>query len=747
MFTTLAHLAVRRRRTVLAMTLLVLIASGIVGVGVFDRLTVGGFDDPDSESVRAAQLLADEFDTGPPDLVLVVTADDPSTTSAPAIAVDRADVAAEGVALTGELASLDGTDDVVSYWSLGNEPLLRSEAGDRAMILVRVPGDEEDEQRATLIEEIIETYDTTRGPVTVEVGGPERVFTQIGDTIEGDLARAESIAIPLTLALLIIVFGGIVAALLPVAVGSAAVLCTFLVLFGVTALTDVSVFSINLVTAMGLGLAIDYSLFVVTRFREELANGRSVEDAVVRTVETAGRTVAFSGLTVAVSLAALLVFPLYFLRSFAYAGIGVITVAMITSVIALPALLAVLGTRVDRWRVLPRRAPRTSGGAWHRIAAGVMRRPVAIALAATGLLLALGVPFLGVEFGVPDDRVLPEGDPAREVSDVLRDEFASDESNAFAVVTTGAVSDGELARYAATVSAVDGVGRVDSPTGRYSGGEQVAPVDPSLAALAGDGATHLNVVPSVEPISPEAEQMVADIRALDSSFDTVAVGGTSASLVDSKAAIFGLVPVAGAMIAVATFILLFVMFGSLLVPLKAIVLNTLSLTASFGAMVWVFQDGNGADLLGFTATGLTDTTMPILMFCIAFGLSMDYEVFLLSRIKEEHDRTGDNDLSVAVGLEKTGRLVTAAALLLSITFFAFATSGVTFIKLMGLGLGLAVLVDAFVVRATLVPALMKLAGEWNWWAPQPLRRLHERVGISEAPPEPTPAETATPVAP
>jgi RND superfamily putative drug exporter len=375
-----------------------------------------------------------------------------------------------------------------------------------------------------------------------------------------------------------------------------------------------------------------------------------------------------------------------------------------------------------------------------------MRRPVAVALAATGLLLALGVPFLGVEFGVPDDRVLPEGDPAREVSDVLRDEFASDEANAFAVVATGSVSGEDLDRYAATVSAVDGVGRVDSPTGRYAGGEQVAPVDPSLAALAGDGATHLNVVPSVEPISPEAEQMVADIRALDTPFDTVAVGGTPASLVDSKAAIFGLVPVAGAMIAVTTFVLLFVMFGSLLVPLKAIVLNTLSLTASFGAMVWVFQDGNGADLLGFSATGLTDTTMPILMFCIAFGLSMDYEVFLLSRIKEEHDRTGDNDLSVAVGLEKTGRLVTAAALLLSITFFAFATSGVTFIKLMGLGLGLAVLVDAFIVRATLVPALMKLAGEWNWWAPAPLRRLHDRVGISEAPPEPLPAATATPVA-
>jgi RND superfamily putative drug exporter len=669
------------------------------------------------------------------------------------VVVDSPVVSEAGLALTASLAATEGVADVASYWSLGSPPPLRSAEGDQALVLLRVPGDADDPRRATLVDELIETYDDevaarhdAEAPahpwshaVTVEVGGPERIFTQVGETIEGDLARAETIAVPLTLLLLVVVFGGIVAALLPVAVGVVAVLGAFLTLFIITGFTDVSIFSINLVTAMGLGLAIDYSLFVVSRYREELARGRSVEDAVVRTVETAGRTVAFSALTVAVSLSALLIFPLYFLRSFAYAGVGVILVAMFASVVSLPALLAVLGHRVDRWRVRRERSGE-GGGMWHRVATGVMRRPLTVAITGVTLLLVAGLPFLGVEFGVPDDRVLPESDPAREVSETLRSDFDSAESNGFSIVATGTPADSTVEAYAVAVSGVEGVARVDAVTGRYVDGIVVAPGDPSLAGYRVDDAVRFNVVPGVEPISPEAETMVAEIRDLGHGFedadelDTIAVGGQSASLVDSKDAIFGLVPWAALWIAGATFVLLFLMFGSLLVPLKAIVLNTLSLTATFGAMVWIFQDGHGAGILGFTPTGLTDTTTPILMFCIAFGLSMDYEVFLLSRMKEEYDRTGDNELAVATGLEKTGKLVTAAALLLSITFFAFATSSVTFIKLFGLGLGLAVLVDAFIVRATLVPALMKLAGSWNWWAPAPLRRLHDRIGISESVP-------------
>ena len=732
MFTHLGQLVVRRRRLVLVGAVIGLLIAVVLGSGVFGALTNGGFDDPASESSRSAGLLEDEFDTGGADLVAIVTAESGD--------VDDPNASAAGLALTEELAAVDGTADVVSYWSLGSPEPLRSTSGDRALILVRFPGAEEDPGRAAVIEEVIGDYEgLERDGVSVELAGPEPVFAAVGETIEGDLARAEMIAVPLTLLLLLVVFGGVVAAGLPVVVGVISVFGAFFVLWTITQFTEVSIFSINLVTALGLGLAIDYSLFIVSRFREERARGRSVDDAVVRTVETAGRTVAFSAVTVAISLSALLIFPLYFLRSFAYGGIGVLTVAMVMSVVVLPALLAVLGERVDSWRVIRRPAKPVGDGAWHRVATTVMRRPVAVALVGIALLLALGAPFLGVEWGVPDDRVLPESAEVRAASDILRSDFASSEGDAFAVVAAGDVDPESTASFAAAVSSVDGVARVDSAVSRYVDGMAVAD-DPTLArfapeASASGDATWFNVVPSVEPISAEAEAMVADIRAIDSPFAETLVGGASAALVDSKQAIFSLVPWAAAIIVVATFVLLFVMFGSVLVPVKAIILNALSLTATFGLMVWVFQDGNGAGLLGFTPTGLTDISMPILMFCVAFGLSMDYEVFLLSRIKEEYDLTGDNDLAVAMGLERTGRLVTAAALLLSITFFAFATSGVTFIKLFGLGLAVAVLVDAFVVRSLLVPALMKLAGDRNWWAPAPLRRLHDRIGLSESVPE------------
>lgn len=738
MFTRLGYFTVRRRHYVLVLSVMGLILAGILGSGVFDRLLSGGFDDPTSESTRAEEILEERFGTGAPDIVLVVTAIDGD--------IDDPLVVVEGTRITTELASMTGTDDVVSYWSLGSAPALASDSGDRALVLVRIPGDEDDPEREQVVLDIIETYDTSRGPVRIQLAGFDAVFNQVSERIKSDLTRAEAVAVPITIILLIIVFGGVVAALLPVAVGATSVLGAFLVLFLITGYTDVSIFSINLVTAMGLGLAIDYSLFIVSRFREELAQGRTVEHAIVRTVETAGRTVAFSAITVAVSLSALLIFPLYFLRSFAYAGIGVIAVAMVTSVVTLPALLAVLGPRVNSWQVFERSEPVVGEGIWHQIATGVMRRPKTVAIAGVLLLLAAGIPFLGVEFGVPDDRVLPKDDPARIASDILRDDFSSDEASAFGIVATGSAADSaaDVGAYASRVSLLSGVGRVDALTGRYIGGQQVAPSEAALLqTFAGDAITWFNVVPSVEPISPEAETLVAEIRDLDSGFDEILVGGQSAALVDSKRAIFARVPLAAGLIGVVTFVLLFLMFGSLLVPLKAIVLNLLSLTATFGLMVWIFQDGNGADLLNFSPTGLTDTSTPILMFCIAFGLSMDYEVFLLSRIKEEYDRTGDNELSITVGLEKTGRLVTAAALLLSITFFAFATSGVTFIKLFGFGLGVAVLVDAFIVRATLVPALMKLAGKRNWWLPPWLRRVHDRFGISESgPPEapdPTPA--------
>lgn len=731
MFNRIARLTVHRPKSVLAASFVLLLLSAVVGVGVFGSLKNGGFEDPSAESTRADQLLEENFGTGSPNVIVLVTADDGLTADSP-------EVAAAGRELTAAIAALAevDTDDTASYWSLNNAPPLRSADGTNALILARVLGDD-DQQRDGFVaiehavDDWLERSETTS--VSIAYGGAVPTFTEIGETIEGDLTRAEAIAVPLTLLLLLFVFGGLLASLLPLAVGAMAVFGAFGTLWILTTFTDVSIFSINLVTALGLGLAIDYSLFIVSRFREELGAGRGVDEAVVRTVQTAGRTVAFSAVTVAVSLAALLIFPLYFLRSFAYAGIGVILVALVASVITLPAILKLLGTRLAPKK--PVVVANAADNMWGRLATWVMRRPVVVAGTITVVLIAVGIPFLGVQFGVPDDRVLPEDATTRTVADVIRTDFDGNEGDALPVVatlssSTTAIDDSAIDTYARELSLVDGVARVDSINGRWAGGEQIAPADPSLARFSNGTDTWFNVLPNVEAISPEAEAMVADLRAIDAPFDAV-VGGQSALLVDSKAAIFGLVPWAAALIAVATFVLLFLMFGSILVPLKAIILNTLSLTATFGLMVWVFQDGNGAGLLDFTATGLTDTTTPILMFCIAFGLSMDYEVFLLSRIKEEYDRTGDNDEAVATGLARTGRIVTAAALLLSITFFAFATSGVTFIKLFGLGLGVAVLVDAFIIRATLVPALMTMAGSANWWAPTWMRRIHDRFGISE----------------
>jgi RND superfamily putative drug exporter len=723
--TRLGRFTVRRRKAVLAASALFFVAAGVFGGSVADSLTSGGFDDPSSESTRAAEAVEDQFGVDDPDILLLVTVPEGAT-------VDDPGVAQGGIALTDELAAEAGVTDVASYWSLGNVPPLRSDDSTQAMVLGAISGsDDEVDDR---IEELSPEY--TRGgdgpTVTVAVGGFAEIFRQVGTQIEDDLTKAELIALPITLILLVLVFGSVVAAGLPLGVGALAVVGTFLVLQIIAAVTDVSIFALNLTTAMGLGLAIDYSLFIVSRFREELRRGLAPHDAVVRTVETAGRTVAFSALTVAVSLAALLVFPLAFLRSFAYAGTAVALVAAVGAVVTLPALMAVLGRRVDKW-VLWHHEPKPVGeGFWHRVAMTVMHRPVRVALAAIVLLLALGYPFLHIEFGLPDDRVLPASASSRQVHDDLRENFASNEAFPLQVVTTdlGTAGDAEIDAFAVELSTLDGVARVDAVTGSYIDGVLVLPPGERAAQFAGDGATWWSVVPSVEPLSPEAETLVDDVRSSDAPFP-IEVGGRSAELVDIKESLFSRMPLALGLIALSTFVLLFLMFGSVVVPLKALVINVLSLSATFGAMVWIFQDGHLSGVLDFTATGTIDTNTPILMFCVAFGLSMDYEVFLLSRIKEEYDRTHDNTAAVAAGLERTGRIVTAAALLISVIFLAFATSQITFIKLFGVGLALAVLMDAFVIRATLVPAFMRLAGSANWWAPRPLRRLHERIGMHE----------------
>ena len=738
MLARLAAATVRRRRLVLLAALLAFAAAGTWGGSVAGELTSGGFDDPGAESTLARRALEEEFGQGEPNVVLVVSAPD---------GVDAPASVAAGTALTADLAAFPGIESAQSYWSLGRVPPLRSVDGATALVLGRLGGDEDAVGDA--IEALAPAFTGPYGDgaLRVSVTGEAEVFRQVGTTIEEDLVRAEAIALPITLVLLVLVFGSLVAATLPLAIGALSIVGTFVVLKVLTGFTDVSIFALNLTTALGLGLAIDYSLFVISRYREELAGGHDPGAAVVRTVRTAGRTVVFSAATVAASLAALLIFPQAFLRSFAYAGISVVVVAAVASVVVLPAMLAALGRRVDSLSVLRRRAADEGTGFWHALATTVMRRPVPIATAVVVVLLLLGSPFLGIRFGLPDDRVLPEGNEARVATEQLRDGFASQEATPVSVVATG-IGDAsaradEIAAYATALSGLPGVSRVDAATGRYAAGAALpVPGDPDRST--GDG-TYLSVVADVEAVSPEGEALVAAIRALDAPFE-VLVGGSSAQLVDTKDAVFELVPVAGLIIATVTFVLLFLMFGSLLVPAKAVVLNLLSLTATFGAMVWIFQDGNLSGWLDFTPTGVIDTTTPILMFCIAFGLSMDYEVFLLSRIKEEHDAGHGTVVSVARGLERTGRIVTAAALLIAVVFLAFATSGVSFIKLFGIGLAMAVLLDATVIRGTLVPAFMRLAGEANWWAPAPLRRLHDRFGVAEHVDldEPAPARLVAP---
>jgi RND superfamily putative drug exporter len=723
----LGRFTVRRRRWILFAAIAGVVAAGALGGNVATHLSNGGFDNPSSESSRAATSLQRVFHTGSPNFVLLVSAKDGS--------VDTPAVAQEGLVLTRRLAAESGVADVASYWSEGNALALRSTNGTQALILARITGS--DDQVRDRVKVLAPRYTLTTAAATVAVGGRAQIFNQVGTQVENDLRRAEAISIPITMLLLIVVFGSVVAAGLPLTIGIASILGTFLILRILSSLTQVSIFSLNLTTALGLGLAIDYSLFILSRYREEVRGGMEPHDAVVRSVSTAGRTVAFSAVTVAISLGALLIFPLSFLRSFAYAGIAVVGFAALSALVVLPALIAVLGRRVDMLTIWHRRTPEPGEGFWHRVAMFVMRRPAVIAVSVVALLLVLGAPFFRVNFGLPDDRVLPASASSHQVQDAIRTGFASDELNTLPIVAFGVrTSDrSAVAAYASQVSSLHGVAAVQAATGTYAGGHQVGPSGAAsarfVAVRPGERATWFAVVPTVEPYSDAGEALVHQIRSLSPPF-SVQVGGSSAELVDSKASIFSRVPVAAGLIGLVTFVVLFLMSGSVVVPAKAVVLNLLSLSATFGAMVWIFQQGHLSGALGFTPTGMIDTTTPILMFCIAFGLSMDYEVFLLSRIKEEHDRTGDNTASVAMGLERTGRIVTAAAGLLAVVFIAFATSEITFIKLLGVGMALAVLMDATLIRGTLVPAFMRLAGNANWWAPAWLRRVHARIGINES---------------
>ncbi|MEU0117436.1 MMPL family transporter [Streptomyces bobili] len=715
----------RPRLSLLAALVLTVLAV-LAGSGVADKLGSGGWEDPGAESTYATRALEREFPDSQPNLILLVDSGSAS--------VDDPAVAARATRLAERLSGEKGVVGVASYWG-SKAPALRAQDGHEALIVARITGDEK--TMGETLDRIAPSYRGTQGPLEVKVGGIVAVRHEMQTIIQEDLTRAEIIALPVTLVLLVMVFGSAVAALLPLGVGIVAILGTNAVLGVLTEFTDVSIFAMNLTTALGLGLAIDYALFIVRRFREELSGGADPTTAIGTTLRTAGRTVLFSALTVAVSLAAMLVFPQYFLRSFAYAGIAVVLLAAAAALILLPAALVLLGHRVDSLDVrrLFRRGRAKSTGpgtedstqngpeggtedrtAWGRTATLVMRRAPFFALGTTAVLVLLGLPFLGVKFGTADDRQLPSSAESHVVQQHIRDGFPGTPGGGLEVLAEGGATQAEYAAYKERVAALPDVARVDGPL------------------VKGDAA-YFTVQPEGEAVDDAGQRLVGDLRATEAPFDTK-VTGAAAVLVDSKKAIGDQLPLAAAFVTVVTLLLVFLLTGSVLIPIQAVLLNALSLTAMFGAVVWVFQDGHLSGLLGFTSPGSIETTLPVLMFCVAFGLSMDYGVFLLSRIKEEYDRTGDHERSVRLGLQRTGGLITAAAVILAVVMVAIGTSRVTNTKMLGLGIALAVLMDAMVVRSLLVPAIMRLTGKATWWAPGPLRRFHQRFGLSEGDPAP-----------
>lgn len=737
MFDRIAELAIRRARLVLVVAVVAVALMGAVGAGAFSVLKGGGYDDPASQSSRAAKVIEEKFG-GETNLILLVRAAEGRVDSPVA---DRS-----GQALVADLKAEKDLGNVLSYWGT-DSPDLRSEDGREALVLAHVKGEKtEQEKRAqSIIDKYAGEYE---GGLTIQAGGGTAVGADLSAQVPKDLLLAEAIAVPLTLVLLLVVFGSVVAALLPLVIGTIAIAGTFAELALLGGVTDVSNSATNLTTALGLGLGIDYALLMISRFREQLATGSSVDDAVRHTVRTAGRTVAFSAATVAVALAALLVFPQYFLRSFGYAGVGVVAIAAISTLFVMPALFVVLGHKVNNGRLPWARKPRVETGTplWGRLARTVMRRPALTALPVLAVLLLAASPLLGITLGTPDERVLPEDAKSRQVSEVLREKFNGNDDAAIHVVLDKAVDKAPLESYATELSRLAGVVRVEAGTGTYADGRSAAP-GPGNAALSRPDAQRLNVVSDLEPKSDDAQNLVEEVRDVTTPAGTAPlVGGTDAELIDSKDSISGQIPIALALVAVTTFILLFLFTGSVVQPLRALVLNVISLGATLGVMTWIFQDGNLASLLGVTPQPM-EASMTVLMFVIAFGLSMDYEVFVTSRIKELHDEGADNESAVTNGLGHTGRIVTAAACLLAVSFFAFGTAKVSFMQMFGLGSGLAILIDAVAVRGVLVPAAMRLLGRSAWYAPPMLRKFHGRYGLSEAGPAPTPAAAAEPERP
>jgi putative drug exporter of the RND superfamily len=724
-------------RRVIAVVVLVMVAVGVFGVPVAKSLSPSGFDDPNSQSSQATRLLTEKFGQGDVQLLVVVTA--PDGFDSPAGRAAALDV-------IGELKQSGHVAGITSAWTSPPQAAAALVSRDRksGLIVAGITGDESSQQAYT--KDLSDQITRDRDGIVVRTGGTAMVNLQVTQQSQHDLVLMESIAVPLSFLVLVWVFGGLFAAALPVAVGLTAILGALAVLRVTTFFTDVSIFALNLTTAMGLALAIDYTLLMISRYRDELADGFGREDALLRTMMSAGRTVLFSATTVALSMGAMVLFPMHFLKSFAYAGVATVAFAAVAAIVITPAAITLLGDRLDALDVRrlarrvcgrPEPAQRTvQEQFWYRCTKFVMKRALPIGLAGVVVLLILGMPFLGVRPGFPDDRVLPASASAHQVGDQLRSSFPNNSETAVPILIPDAagLSDGQIARYAADLSRVPDVTVVSAPMGAFVGGNLVGP--PSSATGIASGSALLTVESTAPLFSDRSETQLDRLHAVGTPGDrSVEFAGTAQTNRDSVHAITSRLPLVLGLIAVIMLVLLFLLTGSVVLPLKALVLNVLSLTAAFGAMVWIFQDGNlGA--LGTTSTGTLVANMPVLLFCIAFGLSMDYEVFLVSRIREfwlaSPQTAADNDESVALGVGHTGRVITAAALIMAISFAALIAAHVSFMRMFGLGLALAVLADATLVRLVLVPAFMRVMGRWNWWAPKPLVKVHQRLGISES---------------
>jgi RND superfamily putative drug exporter len=721
-------------------------ALAIFGVPVAKSLSTSGFQDPTSESAKASQFLSDRFHQGDVQLMLIVST--PQGIDSPA-------ARSVGSEIVDQLRRSPHVATVTSPWTVPSPAAaeLVSRDGTAGLITAGIVGEESSQQKYT--NELSAQIAHDRDGVTVSTGGAAMVNVQITEQSQRDLLLVESLAIPLSFLVLVWVFGGLLAAALPVAVGAMAIVGALAVLRAISFATDVSIFALNLTTAMGLALAIDYTLLMISRFRDELADGATREDALVRTMESAGRTVVFSATTVALAAAVLVLFPMHFLKSFAYAGVATIAFAAVAALVVTPAALVLLGGRLDSLdiRRLARRifgrpepAPKpVEQQFWYRWTKRVMRHAVPIGVAGIAVLILLGAPFVGVRWGFPDDRVLPRSASAHQVGDQLRRDFVNNSETAVTLVIPGAdgLTQGDIERYAADLSRVPDVSAVSAATGTFVAGNNVGP--PTAPTGQVQGSAFLTVNSTAPLFSDRSETQLDRLHTVATpNGRPVNITGTAQTNRDSVNAITSRLPLVLGLIAVIMFVLLFLLTGSIAMPLKALALNILSLSAAFGAMVWIFQDGHlGA--FGTTPTGTLVAHVPMLLFCIAFGLSMDYEVFLVSRIREfwlasgaagptasERVRTrADNDESVALGIARTGRVITAAALVMSISFAALIAAHVSFMRMFGLGLTLAVLADATLVRMVLVPAFMHVLGQWNWWAPSWLAWLHRRLGFDD----------------